>query len=349
MPWISAAVAVGGSLLASSMQSDASESAAQTQADSSRQSAAVQKQMFDTLNQQQAPYRQAGYSSLDEILKGFGMAPTGAGGSATGMTAAAAGAPSRASFTTPGGVPPMHWGGGTFERMDERTGQPVYVVKDLNDPGAASYETLGPAVAGGGFDQAGYDAANAKYLSEVNAGGGAQAGGVVPSGFFSKQFGPADLYSNLAPNYNFMLGQGLGAVKNAGNLQTGLVSGNTLKGVNDYAQNYASNAYQQAYNNFTSNQGNIFNRLSSIAGLGQTAVGQTGSNAVQSGANIGSSLQNAGAAQAAGTIGSANALAAGGNNALGWYQLSKIMNGGSPVTGGANVTSGSDGIFTGFE
>jgi hypothetical protein len=138
------------------------------------------------------------------------------------------------------------------------------------------------------------------------------------------QFGANDLNANLAPNYQFMLDQGLGAVKNQFNAAGGLIGGNALKGINDYAQNYAGNAYQNAFQNYTANQTNIFNRLSNIAGLGQTA-NQTTATAGQNAATASSNYLTSGAAaQAAGTVGAANALSSGTQNALGWNYLSNI-------------------------
>ena len=123
-----------------------------------------------------------------------------------------------------------------------------------------------------------------------------------------------------------MRDQGLGAVRNQLNASGGLVSGNTLKGINDYAMNYAGNAYQNAFSNYTANQSNIFNRLSSIAGLGQTANQGTANAGVQTAANIGNAQIGAGQAQASGTVGAANAISGGANNALGWYALPQILN-----------------------
>lgn len=152
---------------------------------------------------------------------------------------------------------------------------------------------------------------------------------------FTHQFNADDLKSNLAPNYQFQLEQGLGALKNASNLQTGLVSGNTLKGVNDYAQNFAGNSYQQAFNNYNAQQTNIFNRLSNIAGLGQTA-NQTSAGAGSAAAgNAGNAMLAAGAAQAAGQIGQGNAIAGGLNNAASWYGINSLLNPGGGGGGGS--------------
>jgi hypothetical protein len=150
---------------------------------------------------------------------------------------------------------------------------------------------------------------------------------------FQHQFNASDLNANLAPNYQFQLDQGLGAVKNAGNLQTGLISGNTMKGINDYAQNYAGNAYQNAFANYNTNQTNIFNRLSSIAGLGQTANANVGNAGATIAGNTGTAQIASGASLAAGTMGSANAISGGLNGAGGWYGLSQIMNQGGGGTG----------------
>lgn len=57
----------GGSLVSGLIGADAAKSAAQTQADAANRAAETQKYIFDTLNQQQAPYREAGYSALKDI------------------------------------------------------------------------------------------------------------------------------------------------------------------------------------------------------------------------------------------------------------------------------------------
>ncbi len=149
--------------------------------------------------------------------------------------------------------------------------------------------------------------------------------GTAEGGQFTHQFGPADLQTNLAPNYQWQLGQGQGAVTNLMNQGGGLLSGNTIKGINDYTQNYASNAYQQAFQNYTANQTNIFNRLSNIAGLGQTA-NQAGVNlATGMSPGISSTITGAGQASAAGQVGVANAISGGLNNAAGWYMGGKYL------------------------
>ncbi len=185
--------------------------------------------------------------------------------------------------------------------------------------------------------QAQITANNAPFLQTGTAalkdiGAGAGLDGYTPSansgitpGQFTHTFDANDLKTNLAPNYQFQLDQGLGAVKNAGNLQTGLLSGNTLKGINDYAQNFAGNSYQQAFNNYNAGQTNIFNRLSTIAGLGTTANQTTGQTSAQISGNVANTTVGAAQAAGSGTVGAANAIGSGVNNAVSWYALNNLL------------------------
>ena len=142
--------------------------------------------------------------------------------------------------------------------------------------------------------------------------------------YFNKQFTNADLNANLAPNYAFMLNQGQGATIENANVGGG--GSNVNLANQQFTQNYASNAYQNALTNymtqqqqgFTQNQAqqtNIYNRLIGQAQLG--LAGATGSANAQLGtatnvAQLGIGAANAQAASqiAQGNIygGAANTL-----------------------------------------
>ncbi len=138
-----------------------------------------------------------------------------------------------------------------------------------------------------------------------------------------------DIMNNMAPNYQFMLNQGLGA--NAQNVNVGGGGSNVARSNTMFAENYAQNAYQNALNNYMqqqqlgfnqsqTNQNNIFNRLSNIANTGLSGAGALAGVGVQTGQQVGTTLSNIGAANASGIVGSANALSGGltntGNSAL---------------------------------
>lgn len=188
-------------------------------------------------------------------------------------------------------------------------------------------------------DQAPWREGGSTALSALLGGEGLgpQTPGGPESGYFTHQFDINDLNANLAPNYKFMLDQGIGAVTNSAASRGGLVGGNALKGINDYAQNYAQNAYQQAFNNYTANQTNIYNRLSNIAGLGQTAANNDSTGGSTYARGISDTQVGAGTARAAGLVGSANAWSTGLNNGAAWLNYGAN---GSPQQAPAPVENG---------
>ena len=152
--------------------------------------------------------------------------------------------------------------------------------------------------------------------------------GMMGFGAFARPFTAQDLTANLAPNYEFMRQQGLGAVTQGANVGGG--GSNVQRAAIKFAEDYAKNAYQDALNNYRLQQGDIFNRLTNLTGTGQTAQQNIGSSAAQFGSNIGQLGIGAGQALAAGQVGAANAMAGGLGNIgglLGTYGLLKTFPG----------------------
>jgi hypothetical protein len=126
------------------------------------------------------------------------------------------------------------------------------------------------------------------------------------SGYLTRQFGAEDLKTSLAPNYEFMLKEGQRAARQR--LNAGGSGGSDIdRGITRFAEDYASNAYQNAFQNFSNQRKDIYNTLAGIAGIGQT--GQSAVNAANQalGTNLANLATGAGAAQAAGQVGAANA------------------------------------------
>jgi hypothetical protein len=117
----------------------------------------------------------------------------------------------------------------------------------------------------------------------------------------------------LDPSMAFRMQYGTQATERLANVGGGALSGNTLRGLQDYGQGLASTEYSNAFNRFQTERGNIYNTLANIAGMGQGAV-NTGVQAGQATAqNLGQLTVGGAQAQAAGTVGAANAY----SNALG--------------------------------
>jgi hypothetical protein len=239
MTWV--AVAIGGSALlgyaGAKKQAGAAESASQMQYQASQDAAKQQREMFDILNAQQKPYREAGYGALNQI------------------------------------------------------------------------NTMLPQ--------------------------------------FTKEFTSADLIRNLDPSYQFMLQQGLGATGQAMNVGGG--GSNVDLARQRFAQEYAKTGAQQAFNNYQSQQSNIYNRLSNLAGIGQAA--QTQSNTL--GSNTANALSQLGiggaSALGAGQVGAANAMAGaygGIGNALTLSSLLTPQGGGITPGGVTTMNPGLSPYFT---
>ena len=151
------------------------------------------------------------------------------------------------------------------------------------------------------------------------------------SGYLTHQFNAADLTAGLAPNYDFMLQQGQMANQRAANVAGGGLGGNALQGLQKYTQDYAGNAYQNAFNNYQTQRSNIYNTLAGIAGIGQTgqnATNTAATNAVNATTQLG---VGSAAAQAAGTVGATNAYSNAVNNAVNNYTLASLLKQGGSV------------------
>jgi hypothetical protein len=168
----------------------------------------------------------------------------------------------------------------------------------------------------------------------------------------TKTFQPTMNQLASTPGYQFTLQQGLQSTQNAmAGTQPG---GAALKSGINYAEGLASTTFQQQFQNYLAQNSQIYGMLSGQAGIGEGAATQTGALG-QSTANAVSNLATgAGAAQAAGTIGSANAITGGiGNasgsltNAIGLSQISSLFGGGAGTGGnslGANFDVGANAL-----
>jgi hypothetical protein len=87
-----------------------------------------------------------------------------------------------------------------------------------------------------------------------------------------------------------------------------LLSGSTLKGVQRFSQDLASQEYQNAFNRYQVERAAKLNPLQSLMGSGQSAANVMTSATGQFGQNEAANIYNAGQARASGYIGQANAL-----------------------------------------
>jgi len=230
------ALAIAGSAI---IGANAAKSAANTQVAAADRAAQIQREQFNLINEQQAPYRGYGYTALNEI-------------------------------------------------------------GNLLNTQTPKYDAQG------------------KPVLDANGNQVMQQG----TGYLTRQFGPEDLKTSLAPNYEFMLKEGQRAARQR--LNAGGSGGSDIdRGITRFAEDYASNAYQNAFQNFSNQRKDIYNTLAGIAGIGQTGQTATNTAATNYGTNASNLMTGIGNAQAGGIVGSANMF----TNAAGNYVARDFISG----------------------
>jgi len=260
-------------------------------------------------------------------------------------------------------------------------GQKFKVLGAEDSPNTAYWYTGGndSGGAGGGGNTGGGDGGNMDF----GAWGSLLAPWTEPFQFDAFKPPPAFVAPTSAneqndPGYQFRLDQGNKQLQRMAAARGTVLTGGTVKDLTQFGQDYASNEfdkvyardygeyqnnyahaigeyeqaynkalqeYDQKYNIFQGNQSSIFNRLSSLAGLGQVSANQLSSQGLNAAGNYGSMLMNGanaygnyltqGAnANAAGRIGGANAWLNGLGNIGNLAQLMYLGRGSSYGGGG---------------
>lgn len=149
-------------------------------------------------------------------------------------------------------------------------------------------------------------------------------GQMTPDGYFNQTYTGQDIYSD--PSYQFRLQQGQDAIQSSAAAQGGLLSGATLKALQNHGQESASQEYSNAYNRFNADQTNRYNRLSNLVGIGQNAAAQVGNAGAQTAQAVANNTMAGANSIAAGQVGSANAWAGAANNLGSMAAAYGIMN-----------------------
>jgi hypothetical protein len=172
-------------------------------------------------------------------------------------------------------------------------------------------------------DQAPYRQAGYNALAEMQ-----RTAGNVPGAF---KFGAGDYQAD--PGYAFRLSEGQKALDRQAAARGGLISGGALKAAQRYGQEMGSQEYQNAYNRAYTGYGTdvarenqLYNRQAALAGIGQTSANLTGQFGAANAANVGNLMTGAGAAQAAGQVGMANAFTGGLGTYLNYNQGNNLLN-----------------------
>ncbi len=108
------------------------------------------------------------------------------------------------------------------------------------------------------------------------------------------------------PGYQFGLDQGRNALEGSAAARGGLYSGQALKELTQFGNDYGTTKFGQAFDRQQTGFGNRWNRLAGLAGIGQTATQATGAAGMNFANQASNLMTGAGNAQAAAGMSQAN-------------------------------------------
>jgi hypothetical protein len=302
---IGAVIGAGASLLGGAISAGATSDAIDAQTNASNQANALEREQFDYQKKIQQPYNTAGAGALGLISTGLGIAPqvetrdqirarlNGQNGSIGSL-------------------------GNPINSSNQNNSQAIELQKQLDkllpiinsnsssnysDQAKEQYQKISQQLQGlQAQDRQGNNYSNTnnnidaqvetEYQKQLDAQKSAQNG----SGFgeFNKDFTAADFDINKDPGAVFRQQEAMKALSRTYAGSGNFLSGGALKGITKYNQDFASQEFGNAFDRFNVNKTNRFNRLATVAGIGQTsanAIGNAGQNYAN---NVGNNATNLG-------------------------------------------------------
>jgi len=128
----------------------------------------------------------------------------------------------------------------------------------------------------------------------------------LPAGYLTQTFNPTQQQLENYPGYQFQLSQGDLALNSANSAGGSALSGAAMKNLMSFNQGLAASNYSNYFNQFQTQQNNIFDRLNSIATRGQNAAGNLGTAGTQLGTGIAQAQAGAAGSIAGGIAGASN-------------------------------------------
>ncbi len=302
-----AVASIGGSLISAG----ASNKAANTQADATERAAQLQNEQYLKGVELQEPFRQGGLQGQNRLLTYLGIGGTPqyddtAYNKALADYNASLSRLDPSQFTTGGGG-----GGGYYISSGD---QEIYQG--------------GTGGTGGTFDQAGYDTARAGIVAPDREKFRLTSGDVNDPNFgkyATAEYTPEMFAKGQDPGYQFRLKEGMQGLERSAAARGGLLSGGTLKGIQRYGQDMASQEYQNAFNRYQAERAGTLNPLQSLAGVGQSTANTLGTMGMNYANQVGELYQGGANARASGYVGGANAINQGIGNVSNQYYQNQLL------------------------
>ena len=299
------------SVVGSVVGAGAAGKAADTQADATERAAQLQNEQYLKSIELQEPFRQGGLQGQNKLLTYLGLGGEGqyddsAYNKALQKYNADLANLDPSKFFIGGG------GGGSYTSSGGESDQQFYGTGG-----------------GGTFDQAGYDTARAGIVAP-NREQFKLTGGDVNDPMFGKyataEYTPEMFAKGIDPGYQFRLKEGMQGLERSSAARGGLLSGATLKGIQRYGQDMASQEFTNAFNRYQAERSGTLNPLQSLAGMGQTVAAQVGNTGMNYANQVGELYQGGANARASGYVGGANALNQGISGVSNMYFQNQLLN-----------------------
>jgi hypothetical protein len=294
------------------MSSSAAGKAASTQAAAADRAAQLQNEQYLKSVELQEPFRQGGLQGQNRLLTYLGLGGEGQYDD-TAYNKALQNYNANLANLDPSQFMSGGTGGGYYTSGSGESDQiPVYQEGT-----------------GGTFNQAAFDAARAGLVAP-NRENFRLAGGNVNDPNFGKyataEYTPEMFAKGQDPGYQFRLKEGMQGLERSAAARGGLLSGGTLKGIQRYGQDMASQEYQNAFNRYQAERTGTLNPLQSLAGVGQSTANTLGTMGMNYANQAGEAYQGAANARASGYIGGANAINQGIGNISNQYYQNQLLN-----------------------
>lgn len=290
-----AAATIGAAVVGGVASNMASDSAAGAQSSAANQAGQTSWAQYQQTRQDNMPFLQNGTAASNALAYRLGLNPLGAPGSSN------ANMPSRNDI---------------FNQYEQELAQ-----NGVDVP----YSQLTPV------DQARRDATvDQRYNAALQT---AQQAALPTAqndptfGSLLNGFTQNDLNNDVVYNtgLQFGLDQGTKGINNQAAATGSMLSGATLKALAQYGNDYGNQKAGDAFNRWNTQNTNVFNRLSGVAGSGQQAVQNVDSAGSQAASSIASNQVGVGNARGASAIAGGNAFTNGINNAVNNYQSNAFL------------------------
>lgn len=289
-------LSAGASLVGGMMQGDAAEGAADAQSQATAAAIEEQRRQYDTTRRDLSPWRTTGGQAMTTLGRMLGLS----------------------------GGPNDRYTFEDFQNYNAANNSGRYPSSSIDADARAQFDAY---QAGTGWQPDDF-----KRLGFRELGGG--TGGDF--GALNQKFTVGDFWADPVTElgFQFGLGEGTKGLERMAAARGGLNSGATLKALTRYGTDYAGTKAGEAYNRFYGDQDRIFNRLSGVAGSGQTAATNTASMGQNTAQTVGGYLSGLGNARGAAAIGGANAFGGALGNIGNYFgqqaTLDKILSSRSP-------------------